>query len=212
LAIIKGYNTEWCKYILSPILSNPTMSPPYPSPLLITIFLGANDAVLSDIHPQYVPLNQYSENLKQMLKEIKTLHPNIRVILITPPPINERDWGNHRKSQNREMDRKLSVTKKYRDTCIEIGKMENIPTLDTWTLFLGPEGSTNWSNIEESTATFLIDGLHFNQKGNEILFEGIISFIESHWPDMIAEKMGSPLVWHDKVDKTNLIKSFFKSS
>lgn len=58
------------------------------APLLITIFLGANDAVLwPTVH---VPLEQYTANIRDFVDEILS-EPKARgtkILLITTPPIN----------------------------------------------------------------------------------------------------------------------------
>ncbi|KAF2423590.1 SGNH hydrolase [Tothia fuscella] len=58
-------------------------------PLLITIFLGANDACL--FPPQvHVPLEKYSSNLRSFVDDVlnSPYAPTTKILLITPPPIN----------------------------------------------------------------------------------------------------------------------------
>jgi isoamyl acetate esterase len=51
--------------------------------LLITIFLGANDAVL-------IPLSSFEENIRQFVDDVLKEEGlfNTKIVLITPPPIN----------------------------------------------------------------------------------------------------------------------------
>ncbi|KAJ3160096.1 hypothetical protein HK101_000951 [Irineochytrium annulatum] len=54
-------------------------------PALVTIYLGANDAVFDHL-PHSVPLPTYTTILTKMVHTIRTLHPTARILLITPPP------------------------------------------------------------------------------------------------------------------------------
>ncbi|SAL99030.1 hypothetical protein [Absidia glauca] len=58
---------------------------------LMTIFFGANDASNST---KAVPLDRFQSNLVAMIKMIRDLtsvyyNPTLRLLLITPPPLNE---------------------------------------------------------------------------------------------------------------------------
>ncbi|KAF2744197.1 SGNH hydrolase [Sporormia fimetaria CBS 119925] len=69
-------------------------APSSPSTLLITIFLGANDACL--IGPEsreYVPLSEFESNLREFVEKILVQDnmPETRIVLMSPPPINIRD-------------------------------------------------------------------------------------------------------------------------
>jgi lysophospholipase L1-like esterase len=61
-------------------------------PLLITVFLGANDACL--FPPMvHVPLNNYEANIRSFVESILVdpFMENTRILLITPPPVNVRE-------------------------------------------------------------------------------------------------------------------------
>lgn len=49
---------------------------------------------LTDLNPkQHVPLEEYAENLKSMIRYLKSVDvTEDRVILITPPPLHEPTW------------------------------------------------------------------------------------------------------------------------
>ncbi|KAH0566325.1 hypothetical protein GP486_000261 [Trichoglossum hirsutum] len=60
-----------------------------PPPLLFTVFLGANDAVLPRFS-QHVPLPEYEANLRYYVDTLLA-HPmtkGTKIVLITPPPID----------------------------------------------------------------------------------------------------------------------------
>ena len=57
-----GYNTRWAKLILERCVPKEMLS----EVVMATVFLGANDAGLKESSVQFVPLEDYSENLKVM--------------------------------------------------------------------------------------------------------------------------------------------------
>ena len=63
-----GYNTRWCKLILPKLISADDAF----NTQLVTIFLGANDSVDSEIcKKQHVPLEEYKRNLLDMVEYLQ---------------------------------------------------------------------------------------------------------------------------------------------
>src|SRR6478735_11768631 len=94
---LSGYNTDWAMPILKQLLpTTEDQAKQKASIRLMTIFFGANDAALPG-SVQHVPLERYKANIKEMIDTIKNpqspfYNPNIRLILITPPPLFEPLW------------------------------------------------------------------------------------------------------------------------
>ncbi|XP_010159957.1 PREDICTED: isoamyl acetate-hydrolyzing esterase 1 homolog, partial [Eurypyga helias] len=88
---LSGYNTKWAKLILPRLISK---SAGAESTVAVTIFFGANDSALKDLNPkQHVPLEEYAANLKSMIQYLKSVDiTEDRIILITPPPLQESAW------------------------------------------------------------------------------------------------------------------------
>ncbi|CAN6453139.1 unnamed protein product [Victoria cruziana] len=82
-----GYNSRWALFLLDRIFPNGFEDPP----VAATVFFGANDAALLGRASgrQHVPILEYKENLRKIVCHLKKLSPNILVVLITPPPIDE---------------------------------------------------------------------------------------------------------------------------
>ena len=62
-----------------------------PKVQLLTIWFGANDAVLTG-EQQHVPLEQYKANLSKLIHMVRDpsseyYSPETRIILFTPPPV-----------------------------------------------------------------------------------------------------------------------------
>jgi lysophospholipase L1-like esterase len=78
-----GYNTAWCLELLPHVLTTTLPCPPNGHSAaiqLITIFLGANDAVLQG-NRQYVPLTDYKKNLIKMIDLVHHNDSNTRYYL-----------------------------------------------------------------------------------------------------------------------------------
>jgi lysophospholipase L1-like esterase len=144
-----GYTTKWWLSLIDRILHNAQQ--PECKIALATVFLGANDAAFNET--QYVPFEDYIENIKYLVKELQKCCK--RIILICPPPVDTEKWP----------DREYTRVKSYRDGCISFAKSTGIPVIDTWTVFLGPELIKDQSKLDG----LLCDGLHLSFKGNTLL-------------------------------------------
>jgi isoamyl acetate esterase len=111
-------------------------------PLLFTIFLGANDAVLP-IFSQHVPLQEYEAYLRYYVDTLleNPVTKGAKIILITPPPIDiDPDYseglGVESKSYQTYMNKK-----KYAEKVMEIaksyeGRDDLVAGLDFWTAMI----------------------------------------------------------------------------
>ncbi|CAI5718465.1 unnamed protein product [Peronospora destructor] len=104
----------------------------YNSASFITVFLGANDAVLEHgpDKAQYVSLQEYRANLQKILQPLQPLlAPHGQVLLITPPCIinsmRHNDLSN--------------ASAKYAKVCVDLASAENVPVLDLHTCFNADE-------------------------------------------------------------------------
>ncbi|KAF8423673.1 GDSL Lipase/Acylhydrolase [Tirmania nivea] len=192
-----GYNTSHALRILPSIIQAPTHS----QIRLMTVFFGANDAVLEGL-PQHVPLEEYRTNLHRIITHEVLQGHNLKLILITPPPIceyktQEHDHGNGKTHKQRMAAR----TKEYVDVALEVGKEASIPTVNLWNAFMAYAG---WSEGElllgcktqprnERLGALLRDGLHFTSKGYEIMYKEVVKTIAQHYPELKADTL--PLIF-----------------
>ncbi|KAJ3321430.1 hypothetical protein HDU76_014102 [Blyttiomyces sp. JEL0837] len=215
---MKRYNTEWCKYLLPSILQSTlpvTPSGEPPTIQLLTLFLGANDAVLPGCR-QEIPIPQYISNLREMLSVIRTQSPRTRVVVITPPPIDPTRWGAHCITKGRELDRAVENTKRYRDACLSVGnemlksnEWEGmIAVVDTWDVFLG-KGKGDLPYNFDDVRDILSDGLHLASKGNMLLADALLDVIKTIWPEMDPEVLTARVPYHDQFDINGLPDSLF---
>jgi hypothetical protein len=98
--------------------------------------LGTNDAVLSD-QPQYVPLDQYSNNLRRIINHSTLKTHDTKFILITPGPICEYDTQASDAAMGKHYIQRLAAnTKLYVEVALRVGKELGIPTVNLWEAFI----------------------------------------------------------------------------
>jgi len=222
-----GYNTDWALPILQQLL--PTVDEQQagkPRIRLITIFFGANDAALPFAY-QHVPITRYTDNLSEMFNMIKNpnskyYNPDARVILITQPPLNEPQWKKRCEDNGDPLNRTAEVAKAYAEAAREIAGQHKIPVCDLWTELMqlvGEETQLNGEDevIEVASKTcyadeksckrelsdFLLDGLHLNSNGNQVLARALLKTIKTHYPELDPETITFKLPEWRRVPKTN---------
>lgn len=188
-----------------------------------TIFFGANDACVPN-HEQHIPLDEYRENLKKIIQHPATQAQNPRIILITPPPINEYQLEDFDSEKgNPYPSRTASLAKTYAEAAREVAASLNIPSADIWSAFMAKVGwdegkplvgSRNLPNNEEFCSLFtdgksksvfiqcltdcFIAGLHLTAAGYRIVYDEVVKVIRTNWPDQDPEKL--PFVFPPWVD------------
>lgn len=164
-----GYNTDWALPILRQLLpTTKAQSKEDCSIPLMTIFFGANDAALP-FSPQHVPLERYESNIREMIELVKDpqsryYNPKMRLILITPPPINEEQWGKHCAEQGDKLNRTNEVTRTYAECVVKIGKEANIPVADIWSHLMDKVNGD-----QKGLSEYMLDGLHLNANGYKVI-------------------------------------------
>ncbi|KAK5690157.1 hypothetical protein LTR17_026014 [Elasticomyces elasticus] len=136
---------------------------------ILLIMFGANDARLPNTPggpDQHVPLEDFKSNIRHMVSHPSvTAHESVKIILVTPPPVDERK-------------------------CLAADQ-EKLPTIDNNNgshqqhllrrSLEAPENSTLQS--------FLSDGLHFTGEGYRLLFTKLMLLIEREWPELMPGKL-----------------------
>ncbi|KAJ2556421.1 isoamyl acetate-hydrolyzing esterase [Coemansia sp. RSA 1933] len=168
----------------------------YPNVQLCTLFFGANDAV-DPRDSRYVSLNEYSDNLEylvNMLQDPNSDHysPTTRIVIITPPAVGNvmsaeafKNRGYTYAPQNN------SLAQTYAEAAINVAKSRNLPYIDMWTAVeqlveAVRQNATLMAGLNsdyDGYDAYLVDGLHLNSNGNELLFDLLSGTIESNWPE-----------------------------
>lgn len=171
---------------------------PYPTPpshrsnvRLVTIFFGANDAVV-DSSPQYVPLDEYATNLATMVTFVRSYY-GITPLLLTPPPVTPTALAI---SGGRTLDN----VARYAAACVSVARNMNAPFIDVFSEFVT---HARRHNADGDLEHFFSDGLHFSAEGNRLLYELVTAKIREIAPDLAHDRIKpfAPL-WSD-VDATD---------
>mmetsp|Transcript_22551 Transcript_22551/g.53234 ORF Transcript_22551/g.53234 Transcript_22551/m.53234 type:complete len:263 (+) Transcript_22551:84-872(+) len=181
-----GYNTRHAIDILSRVFgeSKEDAASRVGSPLFVTCFFGANDAMLDvDVeHCQHVPVDEYETNIRSLVSTIrKRLEVDNRsppVILFTPPPVDQKAWDDYCVSEfGCTSPRTNDAAKLYGDRVKNVGQELGCSIVDSFELLGGNgEVSEYGKNLD--------DGLHLNEKGNGLLFDGLVDVIRRDLPDL----------------------------
>ena len=184
-----GYTTTLALSVLPQFF--PPDSPRHvPKVRLMTVFFGANDACVPG-EAQHVPIDVFRENLKRIVTwEGVKLHET-RVMLVTPGPVDE--WQLDGNSRN------VVTTKEYADVVKRVAAEQGVSCVDLWGVMMGLAG---WRQGQEEAlqgskereksevlAELLGDGLHFTEKGYDVLYSEVVGCIERNMPEMKAEEM-----------------------
>ncbi len=161
-----GYNTEWSKIILPELLASMSERAD-----VVTVFFGANDAVLPEPNPQqHVPLASFKSNLSEIVTTLNSAGiNNSSIVFITPPPVAEDLWALECRKENKPMDRSNETAKQYAEAVLQLGRETGITTVDVY------DGLSKEQNLKQ----FLSDGLHFTPEGNRFLADLVIPVLEA---------------------------------
>ncbi|KAK4898579.1 hypothetical protein LTR27_003751 [Elasticomyces elasticus] len=191
-----GYNTLQALRALSLCLPEANKA----NMQFLLIMFGANDAR----HPntpggpdQHVPLEQFKSNLRYMVTNPSvTDHKDVRIILVTTPPVDERKClsSDQEKIPNlgQTLRRTASTTATYAQAIRDLGSELRIPVLDIHRTMLALAGHDHTTeplpgSIEAPTnptlQSFLTDGLHFSGEGYKVLYTELMQLIGREWPD-----------------------------
>ncbi|KAK3792025.1 hypothetical protein RRG08_066547 [Elysia crispata] len=171
-----GYNVPFCKVMLPSLLDKQTAS----ETVALTIFLGANDSNDKTLNPQqHCPLEEYRQGLKDMIEF--AMSQGVRretIILITPPAMYEPDWAQDCKDNGKISALDNKVTGTYAKACLEVAEELGTKKVDIYSKMMK----------EADYKKYLRDGLHFTEKGSQLLFSllwPIVEDLTSHLPELL---------------------------
>lgn len=125
------------------LATNITVKPP----TNIITRIGANDSRLPDTPggpQQNIPLENFTANIHAILSHAHlTGRPDLRIILITPPPVDERmlratDSGNIPGYNG--LRRTAETTARYAEAVRQVGKERGVQVCDVWSAMMREAG------------------------------------------------------------------------
>ncbi|RDW65447.1 hypothetical protein BP5796_10139 [Coleophoma crateriformis] len=198
-----GYNTANALSIIEQVI--PPTSCAQVDYLLVAF--GANDAVLPGFTAQHVPLQQYAKNIETIISHPLVKAHNPKILLVTPPPIDEVVRGRLDKAQGlKEVSRRQAVTREYARAIKKIvidyqAKGLDIVLVDLWQAMMDKiaeltpgyvddeqAGGKNLLGSEEKGENdvckrFFYDGLHFTGAGYEVFYDTLVKHVGETWKD-----------------------------
>lgn len=190
-----GYNTELALKVLPKIMPDPE----HARVRYLAILFGSNDACFLEAeNGQHVPLDKYKKNLVKLLTHPVVEAHKPRLILITPPPVEERRLEHRVKSQGyTKLNRSNERTKQYADASREVANEMNIACLDLWSAFMAKAGWKDGQPLcgaidlpENVVLRGLIhDGLHLTPEAYHLFYEEMMKVIGDKWPDEMPNRL-----------------------
>lgn len=178
---LSGYNTRWYLKYAMPGIEKEIKSGAY-NPALITLWLGANDAVLTNgsNKEMHVPVANYSANLLSIVNKFKAVAPDAEILLITPSHVGDaarKKFAAERTDAKKGMlDRSNAVVKEYAAACVDVAKQAGVPVIDFYTQF---------NNMTVAARDkLLVDGIHFSAPGHLIVDETLRNKIAEEFPEV----------------------------
>ncbi|KAH8594464.1 GDSL Lipase/Acylhydrolase family protein-like protein [Bisporella sp. PMI_857] len=194
-----GYNTDNALEVIEKTIPTPEQA----TVRFLTIWFGANDANKNPIWKQYVPLDRFKQNLRDIIDHPRVQAHSPKIILLTPPPVEETMLLEIIPD---EMESKVIPLAKdavlYAQAVREVGTEKGVPVVDVWGAFMKQVGDV--SDLVNNTSAlpgsrelgrnevlkeFLSDGLHLAAKGYQTVHEELMKVIIGTWPDQNPAKM-----------------------
>ncbi|KAL8768969.1 MAG: hypothetical protein Q9194_005569 [Teloschistes cf. exilis] len=157
------------------------------------VFFGANDACLPGSDSgQHVPLDTYRQNLIDICQHPTVTAQKPRLILVTPPPVDESSLEISDAAKGVVGTRRTAEhTKLYADACRQVGKDLGSAVLDLWSIFMEAAGyvpgkplpGSKKATPNTALTRLLSDGLHFTPEAYQVLFQSTMDIIKQQWPD-----------------------------
>ena len=184
----------------------------------LIIFFGANDACLKGAKgSQHVPLEKYEQNLANIISHPKVQAQNPRIIVVTPPPINEYGCEeNDRAKGYLEPRRNANHTKQYAEVAKKAALANGAILLDLYTVLMNHaehqegdavlegskekpdnpflkmllhDGRRPLAHRSKGCLTDSTPGLHFTHTAYTLFFQELMRTIHKTWPDQMPSEL-----------------------
>jgi isoamyl acetate esterase len=148
-----------------------------------------------------LPLRSTKRNIEALIKHESVTAHQPKIILATPPPIDETRQEEVDATKGLGLCRRASITAQYaeavREVAAEIGG--DVILLDLWSVLMveaakhtsiddliSPIIGTKELGSNKALTDLLPDGLHFGSTGYAKFYESLISAVESKWPNSLG--------------------------
>ncbi|KAJ9123221.1 hypothetical protein QFC22_001415 [Naganishia vaughanmartiniae] len=153
---------------------------------IAVIHIGTNDATTHGI--QHVPVEDFTQNVKAILKFLKETQPEAKVILITPSTVDMDAWAalGLEMGMPSEMvyNRSPEAAKRIRDAVLAVAEEADASVVDAWKLH-----DDAVKNGELKTSELFSDGLHYSERGYAYINKALLQLINTSYPSLSPESM-----------------------
>ncbi|DBA01110.1 TPA: hypothetical protein N0F65_001738 [Lagenidium giganteum] len=182
---LSGYNTRWFLDVAWPVILQELKT--QWSPVLVTLWLGANDAALpsGSAAGQHVPLDEFERNIDAIITKTLEAAPNAHLIVLTAPPVD--DAARSALLTNGELlDRSDASVNKYAARCLEVVQRfkstSRVTGVDMHKVVHDAAAGS-----DKGVASLLCDGLHFSDAGNKLVAQELLATIRTAVPNLAPE-------------------------
>jgi lysophospholipase L1-like esterase len=193
-----GYNTSNALSVLPKIFAPP--GPGGPKLEYLLVWFGANDAAIKlPVENQHVPLDEYRANIKAILTHPIIAAHQPKILLVTPPPIDEIRIDELDRARGRdEATRKSKISAQYVQVVRDVAaSMPQVVLIDLEKAMLevavsktpghdpaGPRLGDLDGGQRGHLEHLLPDGLHLGGEAYQILWGLVQPHITPGWDDM----------------------------
>lgn len=181
------------------------------------ILFGANDACLPGSESgQHVPLEVYKNNLRRIIRHPSIQTQSPRLILVTPPPVNEYACEESDAAKGIVGTRRTAEhTMAYADACQRVGQDLGVPVIDLWDWCIRmakyepghplpgskrverngyldevlSDGKSRHCTPRSWCSLIALLGLHLSPAGYRTLLELTMRHIQRVWPDQSPDAL-----------------------
>ena len=132
---------------------------------LMTICFGANDSSRGEGDLRFVPIEEFKNNIEGMVRAAREKVPGLRIVLITPPRVNEEMWEGRSDVQ----------VQPYAEALRALAARLSCGLADLW-LDMDDSPSVDKDDLN--------DGLHFGPAAHEKVFRRVQRAIRTYCPDL----------------------------
>ncbi|KAK8932936.1 hypothetical protein H634G_07232 [Metarhizium anisopliae BRIP 53293] len=195
-----GWNTANAVKFLSEIFPKPTETSPKIKYLVV--LLGANDAAIPT-SSQHVPIDQYKENLTRIVTHPHIQAHNPKILLVTPPPVDEIKLTKLGGNDHAPAARLSAVTASYAEKAREVASENpNVSSVDLWKAIMdkaismaAPNDYIQGGHLLGSPEngkqggldSLLPDGIHMSGEAYRVFYDELKDLIGEEWANLAAD-------------------------
>ena len=167
-----GYNTRWARHVLPTLFPESDDAPPH---LLVTCGFGSNDMAAPGEKP-HVPLHEYSDNLREILRHLQ--RRATYVVVLTPTPVHgptrlayqKRMYGD---KATGVLERSTEVAEQYAAAAVRVAAEVGVAVLDVHALM---RADAEWPRyVGAGSASG--DGLHLSLEGQRFVAKALLALL-----------------------------------